>query len=593
MALRSNISDTRAHRLILVLVMLFAILGIRLFSLQILSHAYYEQVSKNNSIRIVPVAAPRGFIRDRSGRLLVSNRALYTISYLPYIGGGKFEKIDFLSELIGIGSLELEKKISVKPKNRYAPVKLVRDVDFPTICKIEENAEKLPGIIYQVEITRKYPQSNYGSHLFGYVGEISDSELKNRDPNFYRSGDIIGIGGVEEQYDRVLRGIDGVSYMEVTASGKVIGTSPFKADIPPQIGSELVLNIDWEVQCLAESLLSEYVGGAVVAVDPSDGGVIAFVSQPNYDVNAFAGVVSEELWNSVANDTTHPLLNRACVGTYPPGSIFKLITAGAALEVDSVTIDDTFKPCYGAMRIGNREFKCWKETGHGRLDMLQAIIHSCDIYFYQLGMLEGLDVWSFYCNESGFGSKTGIDFPTESAGISPSAAYFNRKYGKGQWPRTLIVNLSIGQGEILVTPLQMACFYAAVANGGTFYRPRLVNRLVRPDGGIVTNQPEVLFQLPFSASTISFFVKSLAAVVADSQGTGRSGRIPGVTVAGKTGTAQNPHGEEHSWFCGFAPVEDPRIAVAVIAENAGHGSTHAAPIAREIMKAFLRRQEVL
>jgi penicillin-binding protein 2 len=593
MALRSNISDRRAHRLILVLVMLFAILGIRLFSLQILSHAYYEQVSKNNSIRIVPVAAPRGFIRDRSGELLVSNRALYTISYLPYIGGGKFQKIDFLSRLIGIDSLELEKKISVKPKNRYAPVKLVRDVDFPTICKIEENAEKLPGIIYQVEITRKYPQSNYGSHLFGYVGEISDSELKNRDPNFYRSGDIIGIGGVEEQYDRVLRGIDGVSYLEVTASGKVIGTSPFKADIPPQIGSELVLNIDWEVQCLAESLLSEYVGGAVVAVDPSNGGVIAFVSQPNYDVNAFAGVVSEELWNSVANDTTHPLLNRACVGTYPPGSIFKLITAGAALEVDSVTIDDTFKPCYGAMRIGNREFKCWKETGHGRLDMLQAIIHSCDIYFYQLGMLEGLDVWSFYCNESGFGSKTGIDFPTESAGISPSEAYFNRKYGKGQWPWTLIVNLSIGQGEILVTPLQMACFYAAVANGGAFYRPRLVDRKVRPDGGIVTNQPEVLFQLPFSASTISFFVKSLTAVVADSQGTGRSGRISGVTVAGKTGTAQNPHGEEHSWFCGFAPVEDPRIAVAVIAENAGHGSTHAAPIAREIMKAFLRRQEVL
>ncbi|MBD3168662.1 MAG: penicillin-binding protein 2, partial [candidate division Zixibacteria bacterium] len=572
-------------------VFIFLILAGRLFSIQIISHSHYEEISENNSVRMVPVAAPRGFIRDRNGKLLVTNRALYTVSYLPYMGGKRFESIDYLSEIIGVDKDVLEKKINGRVKSRYEPIKLVRDVDFATICKIEENSAKLPGIIYQVEITREYPETDYGSHLFGYVGEISEEELKKRNPNVYKSGDIIGIGGIEEQYDQILRGQDGVDYLEVTASGKAIGNSPVRPGIEPQIGSELILNIDWDVQCVAESILANYLGGAAVAIDPSDGSVLALVSQPNYDVNAFAGVISEELWNSVANDSTHPLLNRACVGTYPPGSIYKVVTAGAALEVDSVKITDTFKPCYGAMRIGNREFKCWKPSGHGRQDMLGAIIHSCDVYFYQLGMLEGLDVWAKYSAECGFGTKTGMDYPSESAGISPTREYLNKKYGEGKWSRTLIVNMSIGQGELLVTPLQMAWFYAAIANGGIVYQPRLVDRIIDPQGGEFVTAPKEQFRLPFSPSTLSFLVKSLTMVVADSQGTGQAARIPGITVAGKTGTAQNPHGGEHSWFCCFAPVENPRIAIAVIAEYAGHGSSHAAPLARKMMETYLLKED--
>ena len=590
---RSKISDVRAKHVIIVLALIFIVLTGQLFSIQILSHSYYERVSQNNSIRIVPVAAPRGFIRDRDGGLLVTNRALYTVSYLPYVRGGQFDRIEYLSELIGVEQDVIEKRINSRRKSRYEPIKLVRDVDFATICRIEENAEKLPGIIYQVEVTRKYPLNNYGSHLYGYVGEISDSELKKRDPNEYKAGDIIGIGGVEEQYDRILRGRDGVNYLEVTASGKLLGFSPFKDGVPPQIGSELILNIDWDMQCMAESLLSNYIGGAAVAIDPSDGAVLAFVSRPDYNVNAFAGVISNELWASVSSDTTHPLLNRACVGTYPPGSIFKLITAGAGLEVDSVGINDTFRPCYGALRIGNRDFKCWRESGHGKLDMLGAIIHSCDIYFYQLGMLVGLDPWSRYCNLSGFGQKTGLDYPTESGGISPSREYFNRKYGERKWPRTLVVNLSIGQGEILVTPLQMACYYAAISNGGILYKPRLVGKIIGANGEVFRTEPQQKLIIPFSPSTISFLVKALTSVVSDDEGTGKIARIPGITVAGKTGTAQNPHGGEHAWFCSFAPVENPRIAIAVIVENAGHGSTHAAPIAREMMKIYLSKMGII
>ncbi|MCP4631479.1 MAG: penicillin-binding protein 2 [candidate division Zixibacteria bacterium] len=590
MRLRSTISDNRTKNVAIFIIILFAILIGRLFFLQIISFAYYNQISQENSVRMVPVAAPRGFIRDRHSKLLATNRALYTISYLPYIGGS-FEKTGYLAELIGVDEQKITKILNKPISSRYKPVKLIRDVDFETICKIEENVEKLPGIIYQTEVTRKYPDKNYGSHLFGYVGEISENELKNRDPNIYNTGDIIGIGGLEERYDRILRGREGIEYLEVAASGKVLGVSPIKESLPPQIGSEIILNIDWDVQCAAESILSNYLGGAAVAIDPQDGAVLAFVSQPNYDVNAFAGVISNELWASVSSDSTHPLLNRACVGTYPPGSIFKVITAGAALEVDSVSVNDTFKPCYGAIRFGNRDFKCWKPAGHGRQNMLGAMIHSCDVYFYQLGELIGLDVWEEYCDQNGFGRKMGLDSPNESAGISPSREYFNRKYGKGKWSRTLIVNLSIGQGEILVTPLQMACYYAALANGGSLYKPRLVNRIVSVSGEVFSTERQQIKELPFSASTISFLVKSLTAVVADSEGTGIPARIPGITIAGKTGTAQNPHGLEHAWFCCFAPVEDPKIAIACIVENAGHGSTHAAPLAREMIKAYLLKDD--
>jgi len=593
MAKRSKISDIRAKHTIIALLILFLILTGRLFSLQVVSHSYYRQISENNSIRMVPIAAPRGFIKDRNGKPLVTNRALYTISYLPYMSDAKFRHIDYLADLIGVDRQLLEEKLNAPIRNRYEPIKLVRGVDFGVICKIEENSEKIPGIIYQTEITRQYPADGYGSHLFGYVGEISDAELRKRDPNIYKSGCIIGIGGLEEEYDKVLRGRDGVEYLEVAASGKILGRSPYRESVPPQVGSELILNIDWKTQCVAESLLSGYIGGAAVAIDPSNGEVIAFVSKPNFDNNAFAGVISEELWASVANDTTHPLLNRACVGTYPPGSIFKPITAAAALESDSVSINDKFQPCYGSMRFGNRIFKCWKPSGHGRLDMLGAIIQSCDIYFYQVGKIIGLDVWAKYSKGCGFGERTDLDYPSESSGLSPSREYLDRKYGAGDWSRLLILNLAIGQGELLVTPLQMAVFYSALANGGTVYKPRLVNKIISPDGEIFKTKTEVLRSLPFSASTISFLVKALTAVVEDPAGTGAAARIPSITVAGKTGTAQNPHGLEHSWFCCFAPVEDPKIAVAIIAENAGHGSAHAAPIAREIVKAYLSSIGVL
>ncbi|MBD3233955.1 MAG: penicillin-binding protein 2 [candidate division Zixibacteria bacterium] len=591
MAWRSQITDLQSKAVIILLLVVFAVMTVRLFSLQVVSHDYYEEISEENSFRMVPISAPRGYIRDRNGELLVTNRALYTISYLPYLGQGRFENVEYLAKLIGIEEDALRKKFENSGGSRYDPIKLVRDVEFEVICRIEENYEKLPGIIYQTEITRQYPENNYGSHLFGYVGEISDEDLKKRDPNIYKQGDIIGVAGIEKQYDRILRGRDGVDYLEVSASGKILRKSPFRPQIPPQIGSELILNIDWKAQTVAESLLSNYLGGAVVAVDPADGGVLVFTSQPNYDINAFAGVVSKELWSAVSTDSTHPLLNRACVGTYPPGSIFKVVTAGAALEVDSVSVEDMFRPCYGAMRFGNRTFKCWKPSGHGRQNMLGAIVHSCDVYFYQLGKLIGLDVWARYSEGSGFGKPFNLDYPNESPGISPSTAYLDRKYGENRWSRLLILNMSIGQGELLVTPLQMASFYAAIANGGILHKPQLADKIISPDGEIFEMRQEEMLQLPFSASTISFFVKSLTAVVQDSQGTGRPARIPGITVAGKTGTAQNPHGLEHSWFACFAPVENPQIAVAVIAENAGHGSTHAAPIAREVIKAYLRYEE--
>ena len=482
MAIRYRISDVRARYVVIFLAFSFIVLAGRIFSLQVISHAYYRQVSDENSMRMVPISAPRGVIKDRNGELLVANRPLYNISYLPYKGEGEFASKEYLADLIKTDPDIIEQKLDKPIRNRFDPIKLVKDVDFEAICKIEENSERLPGVIYQLDVTRQYPLNNYGSHLFGYVGEISDAELKGRDPNVFKPGDIIGIGGIEEEYDNYLRGRDGVKYLEVSASGKILGYSPHRQSIPPEIGSELILNIDWQAQSVAESLLSSYSGGAVVAIDPSNGGVLVFVSQPNFDANAFAGFVTNELWSQVSNDPAHSLLNRACVGTYPPGSIFKPITAGAALETNSADVNSVFRPCYGAMRFGNREFRCWKPSGHGQQNMFGAIVHSCDIYFYQLGLATGFEAWSRYCIGSGFGQKTGIDFASESRGVAPSTAYLNRKYGEKKWSKSTVINLAIGQGEVLVTPLQMACFYAAIANGGTMYKPQIVSKIVNPGG---------------------------------------------------------------------------------------------------------------
>jgi penicillin-binding protein 2 len=354
-------------------------------------------------------------------------------------------------------------------------------------------------------------------------------------------------------------------------------------------GSDIVLTIDLALQRVAEEALSDTVSGAVVALDPRNGEVLAMVSRPTYDPTLFSTVVSESTWLSLNDDPGHPLLNRAIQSSYPPGSAMKIVTAGAGLKDGIISEWKRFSPCAGAYKFGARWFRCWQPEGHGSLGLVGAMAQSCDVYFYQLGRVLELDRWSRLATECGLGKALKLDLPDETGGLIPHRSFYNQRYGKGKWTKGVMLNLSIGQGEILATPLQMASLIAAVANGGTRYRPHLLKEFRRGTWVDFGDYPEDDGRLPFSAKHLEILKRSLRAVVADADGTGRLAAVEGVGVAGKTGTAQNPHGEDHAWFIGFAPLDNARIAVAVLVEHGGHGSVTAAPIAGKIIEAYLRR----
>ncbi|UCC80937.1 MAG: penicillin-binding protein 2 [Candidatus Zixiibacteriota bacterium] len=577
---------TNYRILILAILAFMLFIVVKLFGMQLFSGGVYKKASERNSVRIVPISAPRGLIKDRDGTTLVKNRPSYSMYMVPY----EVKNLDSMSikiaEVLKENPEEIRNRISQGWKGRFQPIRLKRDVDFGTVCHFEEHALDFPGIMFQVEPTRLYPQSNLGSHIWGYVGEATAEELEEDAENRYALGDIVGKEGLEKQYEEYLRGVNGLKYIEITAAGKMLGELTDKERIKPVRGSELVLELDWELQNIAEKELLERGSGAVVALDPRDGAVRIMASVPNFDANLFSGVVSREAWDAVMSDSLHPLYNRSIKGTYPPGSTMKLFTAAAGLENDIVVENSTFDPCLGARRFGNRPFRCWRPGGHGKLDLVGAIIQSCDIYFYQLGVQEGLDIWSKFCKDSRFGMRTGIDLPGEVTGLVPSARYFDKRYGKSGWTRYLVVNLSIGQGELLVTPLQMAVLFAALGNGGIIYSPRLASRIITYGGDIIKIEPEIVGSLPVSEENLEILKKGLLGVTTHERGTARVAALKDIDVGGKTGTAQNPHGEDHALFICFAPLENPEIAIAVIVENAGHGGSVAAPLAKKILLKY-------
>lgn len=578
--------------LILVIMVMMFFIVVKLFGMQMFSGRAYKKASEQNSVRIVPISAPRGLIKDRSGTVLVKNRPSYSIYLVPY----EVKDLDSASVRIagalGEDPADIKNRIDQGWKGRYQPIRLKRDIDFGTVCYVEEHALEFPGIMFQVEPTRLYPESNYGSHIWGYVGETTESDLAADAEERYSLGDIIGKEGIEKQYEEYLHGENGFKYIEITAAGKMLGELPDKERVKPIQGSELILELDWDLQEIAEAELMARGSGAVVALDPRNGAIRVLASVPNFDANLFSGVVSREAWDAVMSDSLHPLFNRSIKGTYPPGSTMKPFTAAAGLENGLITQETTFDPCLGVRRFGNRPFRCWRPGGHGRLGLVDAIIQSCDIYFYQLGVKEGLDIWSKFCSDCRFGVPTGIDLPGEFSGLVPSAEYFDRRYGKNGWTRYLVVNLAIGQGELLVTPLQMATLYAALGNGGVIYKPHLMSRIITSTGEVVKNKPEIVGSLPVSEKNLEILRRALLGVTTDEHGTAHLAAMPDIGVGGKTGTAQNPHGADHAWFVCFAPIEDPQIAIAVLVENAGHGGSVAAPLAKKILQKFFEDIQV-
>jgi penicillin-binding protein 2 len=573
----------------LLVAILFSILVIRLFVLQVVRADVYWRLSEENRIRVIPVDAPRGHILDRHGEVLVCNRPSYVVSIVPFKLKQMDQTIRALGTILDMDPDEINERVNRSKYRRFEPVKIKRDIDFKTLAILQEHKLELPGVIYQVEPRREYLQEKLAAHLLGAVGEISAQELESLGGRGYRRGSLVGKWGLEKQYEPFLRGNDGVQFVEVSAVGRELGPLPDRSPTEAKPGSDLLLTIDLSLQRDAEKALSDTVAGAVVALDPGSGGVLAMVSRPAFDPNLFSAVVPESTWRSLNEDPGHPLLNRAIQCTYPPGSAMKVVTAAAGLEHKVITQHTRFAPCTGAYKYGRRWFGCWQPGGHGSLGLVEAMAQSCDVYFYQLGLKLGLDRWSKFSAACGFGAPLRLDLPNEAGGLIPTRAFYDRRFGKGKWSTGILLNLSIGQGEILMTPLQLATFMAAVANGGIIYRPHIVKEIHSVEGKAIIETPEVSGHLPMLTSTLDIIRRSLRAVVHGADGTGRLAAVEGTEVAGKTGTAQNPHGEDHAWFVGFAPVDDPQIAVVVLVEHGGHGGAAAAPIAGKIIEAYLRR----
>lgn len=567
--------------------LVFIVIGVGLFRLQIQRHGELLNQSENNRIRVRPIVPRRGVIFDRYEFELVGNRPSYAVSIVR----SELDKnttIRQLSQLIGFDSALIMERLRKNREPRYLPAVIKRDVGFEIKAILEEQYQKYPGITCDPDRVRRYAPDISGQCFTGYVGEVTGrSKFSGQTP--LREGSMIGKQGIEKKFDQYLRGREGTQYLEISAKGVVLGDLADRPTNPGMSGADLILTIDAELQRAAANAFDTFCCGGIVALNPQNGELLAIVSKPDVDANIFSGVIPTDVWNKILNNPHKPLLNRPLDGRYPPASPFKLVTAGALLEEGIVTPQTVFDPCPGGWQFGRRWFRCWKLAGHGSCGVVRAIAESCDTYFYQAGLKLGIDKLAQYARACGFGAPTGVDLPHENTGLVPTSDTLTRMYPDG-WTKALTLNLSIGQGELLATPLQVAQFFAGLANNGTVYTPHLLKTMILPDGSRVSPPPQISFQLPFSPKTLKILNEGMLAVVHSEDGTAHGIAVAEYQVGGKTGTAQNPHGENHSWFIGFAPFEDPQIVIAIIVENGGHGSTVAAPMVGKLLKFYLERR---
>ncbi|MBN4076124.1 penicillin-binding protein 2 [Gemmatimonas aurantiaca] len=589
MTLRSTNRDLRGGIAIFIVLALTLILGVGLFRLQAIRHEELFQQSETNRIRVQPIVPRRGSLYDRYGTALVDNRASYSISVVrSEMVEGK--TIPQLEKLIGFDSSLIKKRLRNNREPVYLPAVIKRDVEFEKIAILEEQYEHYPGITYNMDRVRRYTPGLASQCFTGYVGEVSSAE-EYAGPMKLGARGFVGKQGIEKQFDLPLRGREGVRYLEISAKGVVLGDLQDRPADLGSAGADLVLTIDAELQRQAAISFDTFCCGAIVALDPRNGELLAMVSMPSYDANIFSSVIPIDVWQGIIGDSNKPLLNRPLDGRYPPASPFKLVTAGALLEERIVDRQSRFDPCIGGWTFGRRWFGCWKSAGHGKIGVVESIAQSCDTYFYQATLKLGIDRLADYAVRCGLGQRTGIDLPHENGGMVPNTDTLNRMYGKRRWTKGLTLNLAIGQGELLVTPLQMAQLFSGLANEGVVYQPHLLKTIQFPDGSEISPEPEVKFTLPFSSQTMEILREGMFRVVHSKDGTAKDIAVAEYLSGGKTGTAQNPHGENHSWYIGFAPFENPEIVIAVIVENGGHGSTVAAPQVGKLMRFYLKRQE--
>jgi penicillin-binding protein 2 len=554
----------------------------QLWYLQVLEGERLREMSEKNRVRIRPVAAPRGILFDRNGEALVDNRPSFTLSLIPRELEDRDTVLARISVLLRIPIQELQESLARVPADSIRSVRVRRGLSLPDVAKIEERRLELPGVVVEAEPQRVYPASTFASHLLGYVREVNDEQIRQ---GRYRRGDLIGQNGLERLLDEYLRGRDGGERMEVDALGRPVRVIEREE---PEPGAQVFTTLDRRVQEAAERAMAGQTG-SVVVMDPRTGDVLAMVSSPAYELDRFTGNLDREDWLRLVRDPRFPLLNRAMQSQYAPGSLFKLVVAAAGLQEGILTPMDRMY-CNGQFHLGGWTFKDWKEGGHGHVALRGSIVHFCNIFYYQAGLRVGPEVMARYARAFGLGSPTGIDFPGEKAGLVPSPAWKRQRLGR-PWTGGDTINTAIGQGQLLVTPLQVARMMAAVANGGILWKPRILQRVEGPNGALLYAEPtRMTGQIDLSPVVWGFLRSALAGVV--TEGTGVGARLSIVRIAGKTGTAQSvaksraDRGQDHAWFASFAPANDPEVVVVVLVERGGKGGQVAAPIARKVYEAI-------
>ena len=579
----------------------FIVLLLRLFSLQYTHYDENLQRSENNRLRRVELVAERGFIYDRNGEILVRNRPSYQIAIqslnLPKKKSGRdsvFANLLQIRDKDGkrmFDSLSLDTAFLRSRWIKNRPIRILEDASPEQVSIVEEHSSELPGVVTLIESRRAYPYGTLASHVLGYTSEISEEQLKLPEYADYSQGDRIGQKGLEQHYDAEFRGTNGLKIVEVNASGREIALVKGVDSKAPVPGLHLVSTIDLKLQKVAEAAIPDTARGALVAIDPRNGEILAMVSSPRLDPNIFSLKKRERNrgWAQVALDSLRPLTNRAISGTYPPASVFKLVTAGAGLE-NGVLSESKFypKPCTGGFQYGARYQKCW--GSHGNLNVVNAIRLSCDVFFYQAGLDIDMERINEFGRRFGLGEKTlGVDIPGERAGWLPDSASFNERNKRlgWRWARGLILNLSIGQGQI-VTPLQQAVLVGSLATNKGVYRPHFMKELRDSEGNVVkTFEPEIIRSGKMKPETHRILMAAMDSVANHPGGTGKRGAIPGIRVGAKTGSGEWKKGEKtHAWYAVVAPIDNPEIAVAVIMEAAGGGGAVSGPIARKVLMAY-------
>ena len=572
---QSKSSFYRQKVILIISISILFLIFIKFFDITIIQHDRLKTSSYANSLRKIYHNAPRGIIYDRNKVPIVDNRPTYDLKLTPFDVTDRFN-YNLLSKLIQIDKDTLENKISRSKKKFkvFDPILLKRHVDFKDISKIQEYKLEFPGLFFSEFPSRTYPSNANATHILGYLREVSDKMLKTDPCNSkYKLGDVYGFTGIEKVYECDLRGVDGIDYHLYDVKGLDHGIYDFDENYPIVNGEDLFLTIDIGLQEYSESLMKNKKG-SIIAMDPRSGDILAMVSSPDYNLQSFTGPIPSTLWNSWNSDLDKPLINRAIQGLYPPGSVLKLIMAAYAID-NNIVSKDWEVDCNGIYDFYNQQYSCWNEDGHGPTNLVESIKHSCNVYYYELISKINIDDWFLMAKSFGFNRMSNIDLPSEFSGIIPDRKYMNDKYGKHGWAQGHLLNFVIGQGDVLATPLQVLQMINLIATNGSTFEPHL--RL---------NKEKIPVKLDLKKTTWDIVNKAMWDAVNSSGGTGWRANKSGNKIWGKTGTSQNPHGEDHSWFSGYTKIDNNIMSLTVIVENGGKGSGQGSIIAGKLFEYY-------